>query len=265
MGKRYRVDKKRNVGTAIFILEGGKTEFDILEFVFTKILDYHLVELRRGNTEFLFRGKESNTKIIGLNLKGNFLYDINAEELNRLFFRIDSELNVKAEDSWIFYLYDRDVLSYQNKFDVREACVERYQKAMGGNEDGSQGQLLLSYPAIEGYLISCFRDLESEPKFKLGKDLKQYAAEHHCQKQMLRSEEQLVHAAYEMEAALGRLGCDACNDLDDLGETLRAAYDAEERVYQKEDAYPLLSLISLALLEMGVLVEDDEDGAENVT
>lgn len=258
MEKKYKINRSCNAGTVIFILEGQKTEFDVLEFIFVKILNYQMIELRRfGGENYIYKGGNSNSRVIGLNLTSNFLYGINDAELNNLFYKLSKDLRIKPENAWIFYLYDRDVLSYDGKFDIRAQGLEKYRQPLGGNADGSQGQLLLSYPSIESYVISCCRSLDGIPSFKLGKDLKTYAAQHNCQRQMLRTEDQVISAAVEMDTMFTRLGCGAY-DLDNLTSALLKVHDAEDNLLLSKDAFALLSLISIALLEIGILVEEEK-------
>lgn len=263
MGKTYKLARKRNIGTVIFILEGAGTEFDLLETVFVKILGYQVEELKRNEPsgDFILRGENPYSRVIGLNLKGNHLGDINDSELNALFHRLSSELDVKPENAPVYFLYDRDVLSYEE--DEMRSYAERFQDPYA-NTDGSQGQLLLSYPALESYLVSCFQDESWKLRYQLGKDLKTYAAQHGCQKQMLRSETHLSHAAGEMDAALEDLGC-GTYDLDALGPTLMAAYDAKQAGYMGKKDFSLLSLFSMALLELGILVEEPGEEPEEAT
>ena len=263
MGKTYKLDRERNIGTVIFILEGAKTEFDLLESVFVRLLGYQVEELKRNEPsgDFILRGKNPYSRVIGLNLKGNHLGDINDPELNALFHRLSSELGVKPENAPVYFLYDRDVLSYQEN-EVR-SYAEHFQDPYA-NTDGSQGQLLLSYPALESYLVSCFQDESWKLRYQLGKDLKTYAAQHGCQKQMLRSGTHLSHAAGEMDAALENLGC-GTYDLDALGPALLAAYDAQQAGYMGKKDFSLLSLFSMVLLELGILAEEQEEEPEEAT
>ena len=54
------------------------------------------------------------------------------------------------------------------------------------------------------------------------------------------------------------MGCDTY-DLDALGETLLAAYAGEQRACLSEHSFPPLHLFSMALLELGILVEEDSE------
>lgn len=256
MNKKYRINKEKNIGRVIFILEGGKTEFDLLNRIFVGVMGYQLEELRRTKTEgFVFHGHNPHSRIIAINFKGPHLFDINTEEQDLLFHRISEELGVKPENTAIYYLYDRDVKSYE--IDEVRPYVEKYRDPYG-TDSGDQGQLLLSYPALESYTVSCFRDDTYKTQIELGKELKTYAAQNSYTIQMLRNEGHIIHAALEMERALNAHGL-SDYDLDNLGETLLKLYDDEQQVYLKTQKFELVSLLSFVLLELGIIEEVVED------
>ena len=258
MTKRYTIDRGINVGTVIFVLEGSVTEFDLLKRVFVDILGYQFEELRRTKTSgFVLHGHNPSSRIVGINFKGNHLFNINSEERHELFFRIYDELGIKPENSPIYFIYDRDVKSYG--IDEVRTYVERYRDPYGTDE-GNQGQLILSYPAVESYTVSCFRDKTHEIAYELGKDLKTYAAQNSYTIQMLRNEGHIIHAATEMESALSLYGIDAYN-LDSLGQTLLELYDREQQVYLTTQKFNLVSTLSFVLLELGIIkeIESEDD------
>lgn len=54
---KYKLNKEKNVGTVIFVVEGGRpetggTELKLLKTIFSDILGYEVHELRRGSDEF---------------------------------------------------------------------------------------------------------------------------------------------------------------------------------------------------------------------
>lgn len=255
MNKKYRINKERNIGTVIFILEGSKTEFELLNRIFVDIMGYQLEELRRTKPEgFVLRGQHNPySRIIALNFRGNHLFDINSEEQDQLFGRISEELGVKPENTAIYYLYDRDAKSYH--IDEVRDYVEKYQDPYG-TDAGDQGQLLLSYPALESYTVSCFRDDTHKTQIELGKDLKKYAAQNSYTIQMLRNESHIIHAATEMDRALATHGLNNY-DLDNLGNTLLSLYDEEQQVYLRTQKFELVSMLSFVLLELGIIEEDE--------
>ncbi len=70
MGKRYRIDHERNVGTVLFVVEGGRpeggTELRLLKRIFSDILGFEVQELRRNTEEFVGHGSNSKSKVFGL-------------------------------------------------------------------------------------------------------------------------------------------------------------------------------------------------------
>ena len=47
--------------------------------------------------------------------------------------------------------------------------------------------------------------------------------------------------------------------MDNLGPTMLSVYDAQQQKYNAENTFTVLSLIGMALLELGIIVECDED------
>ncbi len=158
--KKYRIDKSKNIGNVIFVVEGGRpetggTELRLLKKIFADILGYEVQELRRGCDEFIGHGVNPQYRVFALNLPKNQLTQMTDDALDTLYARISGEFGIKPEDCPIFYLYDRDYLSYKPN-ELRGKYVKRYTDPYS-NENGDIGQLLLSYPAIESYLMHAFR------------------------------------------------------------------------------------------------------------
>lgn len=257
MNKHYIVRHDKNVGTVIFILEGSKTEFQLLNKIFVDLLGYQIHELRRTKAQgFELRGSNPYSRIVALNLKSNFLFGINQDELDQLFVLIAQELKIKPEDVPIYYLYDRDVKSYEID-EVRE-YVERYQDPYGTIE-GDQGQLLLSYPSIESYMVSCFQEDAFTLEYELGKALKQDAAQNGHTIQMIKKNSQIIHAADELNRAIEHHGIDEY-DLDRLGDVLLSLYNHQQDEYLEKNTFRLLSTLSFAFLELGIIEETDCSG-----
>lgn len=173
--KKYKIDKSRNIGNVIFVVEGGRpetggTELRLLKKIFADILGYEVQELRRGCDEFIGHGVNQQYHVFALNLPKNQLTQMTDEALDVLYARISREFGIKPEDCPIFYLYDRDYLSYKRN-ELRGKYVKKYTDPYS-NENGDIGQLLLSYPAIESYLLSCIQDDTYKHSCFLGKDLK---------------------------------------------------------------------------------------------
>lgn len=278
--KKYKIDKTKNIGNVIFVVEGGRpetggTELKLLKKIFVDILDYEVQELRRESEEFIGHGRLSQFHVFALNLPKNQLTQLTEESIDLLFQRLRNEFHIKPEDCPIYFLYDRDVLSYHRN-ELRGKYVKKYTDPYG-TADGNQGQLLLSYPAIESYLLSCLKDNTIALSCKLGQDTKNLLSkalcpDHYENKETVHqkavdlvftndpsvSEHHLLHSIYEMDAGLKAMGISEY-DLDNLSNTLLNVYDYEQKLYIQEESFSVLSLVGMALLELGVIVESDED------
>ena len=59
--KNYKIDRSKNIGNVIFVVEGGRpetggTELRLLKKIFADILGYEVQKLRRGCDEFIGHG-----------------------------------------------------------------------------------------------------------------------------------------------------------------------------------------------------------------
>lgn len=259
--KKYRIDKSKNIGNVIFVVEGGRpdsggTELRLLKKIFSDVLGYEVQELRRGCEEFIGYGDNPYSRVFALNLPKNQLTQLTDDALDALYRRIADEFNIKPGDCPIFYLYDRDVKSYGAN-ELRAKYVERYTDPYV-DDYGNQGQLLLSYPAVESYLLSCIQDDVYLQAYFLGRDVKPELVNTGFSEEKIDSEEHLLHATIEMDKGLTSFDIEAY-DLDNLAPTLLGVYDAQQEKQRATGTFSLLSLISMALLELGLLVEDTDE------
>lgn len=97
--------------------------------IFADILGYEVQELRRGSEEFIGYGQNPNFRVFALNLPKNQLTQLTEEAMDELFCKLREEFHIKPEDCPIFYLYDRDVLSYQRN-ELRKKYVKNIQILM---------------------------------------------------------------------------------------------------------------------------------------
>lgn len=255
--KKYRINKSKNIGNVIFVVEGGRpetggTELRLLKKIFSDIFDYEVKELRRGCDEFIGYGNNPYSRVFALNLQKNQLTELTDETIDELFCRIKEDFEIKPEDCPIFFLYDRDFKSYGTN-ELRRPYVQRYTDPYS-DDQGNQGQLLLSYPAVESYLLSCIQEDIFEQSYFLGRDLKPELVKINCSEKSIESGDHLIHATIEMDKGLEAFGLDNY-DLDNLAPTLLGVYDSQQQKCAADKKFSLLSLVSMALLELGVIVE----------
>ena len=242
--------------------------------MFSDVLGYHVEELRRGCDEFIAHGESSQFHVFALNLPKNQLTQLNEDSIDQLFRRLRQEFRIKPEDCPVFYLYDRDVLSYRRN-ELRGKYVMKYTDPYS-NDSGDQGQLLLSYPAVESFLLSCVMNQSYTHTARPGKDAKSILLQavrtenETLSRQTVdlvfppdtdEAETRLVHAVSEMNAALESLGMKSY-DLDHLGPVLLNVYDQQQIKYSSENTFSLISLVAMAFLELGIIEETDEGNPE---
>lgn len=258
--KKYKIDKSKNIGNVIFVVEGGRpetggTELRLLKRIFSDILEYEVQELRWGSDEFIAHGENSQFRVFALNLPKNQLTQMTEEALDELYQRLTEEFGVKPEDCPIFYLYDRDYLSYKPN-ELRKSYVMKYTDPYG-NEEGNMGQLLLSYPAVESYVMSCSGEAVFLQSYFLGKDIKKSLKQMNFSEENVETEEHLIHATEEMDKGLNAFGIETY-DLDNLAPALLDVYDRQQEKQKADGTFSVLSLISMVLLELGVIIECEE-------
>lgn len=76
-----------------------------------------------------------------------------------------------------------------------------------------------------------------------------------------KAEKRLIHSINEMDSGLKAMGVRAY-DLDNLAPTLLEVYDYQQQKYKDEDVFSLLSLVGMALLELDVIIECDEEAEQ---
>jgi hypothetical protein len=112
--KRYRLNTENvHIGDTLFIVEGAKTEFDILEDIFTKRFGFQLVKKVRNESGYILRGPNSSKRIFAYNYNKNQLHKMDFKELDILFAELRDEYSFKLSDASVYLIYDRDVECYE--------------------------------------------------------------------------------------------------------------------------------------------------------
>lgn len=248
--KKYRIDKTKNIGNVIFVVEGGRpetggTELRLLKKIFADILEYEVQELRRGSEEFIGHGKNPQFRVFALNLPKNQLTQLTEDAIDVLFCRLREDFGIKPEDCPIFFLYDRDVLSYKRN-ELRGKYVKKYTDPYG--TDMGEGQDAKAVLTHEICPDNCADKTDMHLK-TVDLVFSEEASE---------AEKRLIHTINEMDNGLAAMGVHVY-DLDNLAPTLLEVYDYQQRKYVEENVFSLLSLVGMALLELGVITEYDEE------
>lgn len=248
-----RLNKNKSIGKVLFIVEGGRTEPYILRRIFTTVFDYQLETILREKGYHKYNSKENATsQVFVINAEESNIKNIEKDNqfLNNLFAELIENYDFDIDNAAIYYLFDRDNKSNTDMEFVKD-MVSVLVNARDNEGYDRQGMLLLSYPAIESFTVSNFAENCFDLSFDTGNDVKQYAHEMNFNHQKI-SENTLLDATGELLSALRRIE-QKDFDIDSFGETSKNVFDYEEKEYQSTNRYRLLSLLAIALLDLGLI------------
>ena len=246
-----KLNKNKRIGKVLFIVEGEKTEFLILRKIFTTIFDYQL-EMEKRNFKYNIYNKKDNplSSIFVVNSKQSQIESLNDyEHLEQLYVKLQDEYKFPVENASIYYIFDRDIET--NNLDTIKELAKKFINSKESDTYDIQGLLLLSYPALESFVISNFIEDSFNIGFKLGSELKVYAHENNCNQQKI-SEETLKFAVKEMYKGLSEINIQDY-DLDDFSQTNEIIIDTQEENFKQNNTYKLLSLLCIALIDLGLI------------
>lgn len=245
-----KLNKEKHIGKVLFIVEGSQMEFSVLQRVFCSLLRYSYIEKRRNKPDKFISKQDRFSQVAVVNTKDSNIRDIseNEEYLDEVFNLLREKYKFPVDQSAIYYLFDRDP-----KSNTDTALIEKYILSLKDpydNDDYKAGQLLLSYPSIESYIISNFRDT-SVLRFSLGKEAKEYNGNNTDIQLNKISEETLMCAAGEFLKYLESEEIPL--DIDDFSGASHAVFTKQEADYLAGKGFRVFSMLTLAFLQMGII------------
>ena len=249
-----RLNKEKHIGRVLFIVEGSHTEFSILRRIFCNLLGYSYIEKRRNKPTYFTSTQDRFSQVAVINTRESNIRDISENEtyLDDVFDALREQYQFPVDQSAIYYLFDRDPESNTNP-----ALIEKYIFSLTNpydNEDYKAGQLLLSYPSIESYIISNFKDETVSLKFLLGHEAKSYIGKNTDIQLNKITEETLLKATFEF---LKYLESEQISfDIDEFSEASHAVFTKQETEYLSGAGFRVFSMLTLAFLQMGIIELD---------
>jgi hypothetical protein len=247
------INKDKNIGRVLFIVEGLKTEFDIINKIFTKIFDYKYEKFDRLGRYCKHNSKSQlHSSVFVINTENSSIKSIGDANhyLDNLFVTLIEKYRFPVHKAAIFYLFDRDVKSNQDAQFIADLLTKLTNSRISYGFN-MPGLLLLSYPSIESFILSNFTKNCFDMEFELGKTLKRYLCSRQIHEHQIK-ESTLLAATQEMLSALHKLGIDNY-DIDNFGETNLEIFNKQEAHYLVNQKYRLLSLICIALIDLGLI------------
>lgn len=246
-----RLNKDKHIGRVLFIVEGSKTEFVILQRIFQNILGYSYIAKKRNTPDYYISERDRFSRVAVINTRDSNIRDISDDKyLDDVFDVLREKYQFPTDQSAIYYLFDRDPQPNTNS-----EMIENYIRFLANpydNEDYYKaGQLLLSYPSIESYIISNFKDDSRSLRFKLGKDAKAFIGENRDIQTNKISDATIIKAANEFLKYLESENVEF--DIDEFAPASHAVFTKQEAEYLSGEGFRLFSMMTLALLQMGIL------------
>jgi len=252
-----KINKEKSVGRVLFIVEGGKTEFTLLRRIFCNVLGYEYIEKRRDEANF-FRSRNINTsKIAVINTEESNISDICDENcyLDNLFETLISDYDFPVDKAAIYYIFDRDPMSNVDVTLIRK-LISQLKNAYENENSLRGGLLLLSYPCIESYIVANFIDNTHLMEFSIGDQLKAYLPTQNTQIQYNKiTEDTILKASNEMMKYIETE--QIVFDIDNMGQTNLDVFDKQEAKYSQSNTYKLVSLLSAAFIDLGIIEVED--------
>jgi len=247
-----RMNKDKSIGRVLFIVEGEKTEFVLLRRIFCNILGYEYIEKRRNRASFFRNRNISTSKVAVINAEQSNISDICDENcyLDKVFETLISVYNFPVDKAAIYYIFDRDPKSNMDILLIKKLISQL--KNAYENENGRGGLLLLSYPCIESYTVANFIDDTHLIEFAVGKEVKAFIAGKNNEIQYNKiTEDTVKKAAREMMKYFEAE--QITFDIDEMGHTNAEVFEKQEMRYSQSSTYKLVSLLSVALIDLGII------------
>lgn len=162
MNYRLELNKDKSIGNVLFIVEGNKTEMDMIGHIFGTLLNYECEKLDRKGKYYRYQNKTNPySRVFVINTEKTNISNIRdgQEYLDKIYEEFINEYHFPVDRSAIYYIFDRDSRS-NREADVIKELLGELANARDNEESYVQGLLLLSYPAIKTFILSNFKEMQ---------------------------------------------------------------------------------------------------------
>lgn len=253
--KNLRINKNKTIGEVVVVVEGESEEFRLLKYIFTNVLDYNYISLKRNkimSDEFRSKTNPNSTVIVANTSNSNLksiMEDSNYQD--RLYNLLKAEFKRSLKNVPIYILWDRDERSNNKKIVLK--TINTFKNSMNNDEE-MNGILLLSYPCVESYEISNFDKQLYRKAFSSSEDAKKlFKANRYSLANI--SEGTLINAIGNMHRSMNNYGIKQY-DPSDFYKINKKIFDIEEEKFDKKKAYDAISLISIMLIDLGIIYNE---------
>ena len=250
------LNKDKNIGKVVYIVEGGRRELTLLGHIFSCIFDYSIVVAPRKGMPYLkYESKKNKLSRVFLvcAYESNIGFAANQkgqDYLNEVFKVLYERYQLELSDAATYFIFDRDPQS--NESQVFQQLIPILKNSRDNGMD-INGLLLESYPSIESYTKSCIDDTEDDWTIS-AKELKSEVSGAQYQQDKIH-DAQVIKACINMLSSIGKISGRelAERDLDDFAEINRILFEREEDYFSHNELYRLLSLLSVSFIDLGLI------------
>lgn len=254
-----RVNRDKRIGRVLFVVEGSKTEFVVLRRIFINIFGYSYYARKRTEPDFFVKENDPYSKVAVINTKESNIRDISENEdfLDEVMDMLREKYHFPVDQSAVYYLFDRDPDSNKDPNLIRR-YIEDLKNPYENDNYYKAGQLLLSYPCVESYMFSSFKERSYDIRCFIGADLKRSMGQNKDIQINKLSESTLFHATREFIDYLKDEGITNF-DLDDFSPVSSAVFEKQENYFNNDEGFRLFSMLTLAFLQMGIIELDTSE------
>jgi len=250
-----KFNKQKNIGKVLFIVEGDEDEFRLIYKIFTNILGFQFERYDRKSVYRKYNEQYNiDSSVFVINSKnssiGSIQTDDGEEYLDQVFQILINEYDFPVDRAAIYYIFDRDVKSNTDIESIGK-LVSLLRDSRDNGYD-RQGLLILSYPAVESFVMSNYVESSFNFEFQTGHEMKQYLNSQNYTLQRI-TEESVLKATNEMLLTIQSIMNNDFN-IDYIGDTSLSCFNFQESYYQLTLKYKTLSLLSIILLDLGLIV-----------
>ncbi len=255
--KNLKINKNKTIGEVVVVVEGESEEFKLLKHIFVDVFDYNYIPVKRkrGITDILKSKTNKNSTVIIVNTSSSSMKSIFTDENyeDELYELIMKDFKKSLKNIPIYILWDRD--KENNTKEIAKKGIDTFKNSMD-NDCGMNGLFLISYPCVESYEISNFNKQTYLMNFVSSEEAKR-EKKSHAKKYSLTniSEDSLLNAAGNMHRTFIRYDINNY-DPSNFYEKNKKIFKFEESVYKSNGYYNALSLITVMLVDLGIIYEE---------
>ena len=248
---KIKINKDKSIGSVIYIVEGEKTEPELIKHIFSNMFDYKVVTSNKAGIKQLESksNKYSCVYIVTAQYPQIKKIEESDDFFNSIYNQLSKQYGLDVENNAIYYIFDRDRDS--NNSDTILKNFKKYRNSRD-NDQEMNGLFLISYPCIEAFMCNCHND---QTKLSCGNEAKKHTKKykienlieenlHFATKEFIDKYMKIINKEFDI------------SKLDDFADSNKKIFKYEENEYVNSKAYDVLSLLIISLI---IEIENDCD------